>query len=72
MRTNFDDRKLRVVISPVIASRLCNLGYSIVKIKQKRDIGLDDYKCNVVFLFEETENFLKDFYKIMDESKENK
>ena len=60
---NLDEKKLKVVISPVVASKLCDLGYHIVKLKPKRVLAADEYNCNIVFLFEETENFLKDFYK---------
>lgn len=61
---NFDNKKLRVVISPVVASALCNLGYPIVKIKPKRTRDGNEYTCDTVFLFEETEEFMKDFKKL--------
>lgn len=62
--TKYDDKKLKIVISPVVASKLCDLGYKIVKIKPKRNIYADDYNCGTVFLFEETPEFLKDFYEL--------
>lgn len=67
----YDNKKLKVVVSPVVASRLCDLGYYIVKIKPKKDVHADEYKCNTVFLFEETEKFLDDFYAIVAELKQN-
>ena len=64
--------KLKVVISPLVASRLCDLGYPIVKIKPKRDKFSDNYNCNTVFLFEETKEFLEDFYALANKEKNNK
>lgn len=72
METKYDDRKLKVVISPVIASKLCNLGYPIVKLKPKRGLIFDNYDCNTIFLFEETEEFLKDFNRLLEENKRSK
>lgn len=60
-----DDRKLKVVISPIVASKLCNMGFHIVKIKPKKAL----YSCEdigTVFLFEETDEFLKAFYEIVN------
>lgn len=64
------DKKLKVVISPVVASKLCDLGHHIVKLKPKRMLEADNYQCNTVFLFEETEEFLKDFYKLTEKGTE--
>lgn len=68
----YDNKKLKVVVSPVIASKLCEMGYHIVKIKPKKDVLADEYKCNTVFLFEENEKFLKDFYSLVEEIKNKK
>lgn len=62
-----DNRKLKVVIAPVMAARLCNMGYPIVKLKKKKKAFPDDYNCDTVFCFEETEHFLKDFNKLLEE-----
>ena len=69
METKYDDKKLKVVISPVIASKLCNLGYPIVKLKPKRGLIFDNHDCNTIFLFEETEEFLRDFNILLEENK---
>jgi len=61
------EKKLKVVISPILACRLCNKGYPILKIKQKRSGDSGSKTNETVFLFEETEEFLKDFYTIMKE-----
>lgn len=58
------EKKLKVVISPAIASKLCEMGFPIVKIKPKRTQDVDSFKCNTVFLFEETESFLKAFTQL--------
>lgn len=72
IETKYDDRKLKVVISPVIASKLCNLGYPIVKLKPKRGLIFDGYDCNTIFLFEENEDFLRDFNRLLEESKQKR
>lgn len=70
MEQKFDDRKLKVVVSPTIASKLCDLGYAIVKIKPKRDLEADEFMCNTVFLFEQTNEFMKDFLRLTKKRKE--
>jgi hypothetical protein len=72
IENKYDDRKLRVVISPILASKLCNLGHPIVKIKPKRGLVIDNYQCNTVFLFEDTEDFKKDFDRLIKEVEEQK
>lgn len=61
-----DEIKLKVVISPAVASKLCDLGYPIVKIKPKRIQDGDNFNCTTVFLFRETDAFLRDFKKLTD------
>lgn len=65
-----DNRNLKVVISPIVASKLCNMGFHIVKIKPKKVtyVGEDS---GTVFLFEETPEFLNAFYEIVDKTKAN-
>lgn len=63
-KKNKTEKKLRVVISPMVANKLCERGFYIVKIKPKRKPECDDYNCSTVFLFEETEAFLKEFYAL--------
>lgn len=69
LENKYDNKKLKVVISPLIASKLCDLGYHIVKIKPKRGLIFSENDCNVVFLFEENEEFLLDFNKLLEELK---
>ena len=64
-----DDRKLKIVISPVIAAKLCNMGFHIVKLKKKKKFYPDGYNCDTVFCFEETEDFLEKFNKLLEEEK---
>lgn len=65
-----DNRKLRVVISPMVASKLCNMGYPIVKIKPKKSSS-GKVSSETVFLFEETEQFDKDLNELLKETKTN-
>lgn len=69
METKYDYRKLKVVISPSVASMLCEIGYHIVKMKEKRNIEFDNYNCGYVFLFEETDAFLNDFRELIRKRK---
>lgn len=69
LENKYDNKKLKVVISPLIASKLCDLGYYIVKIKPKRGMIFSENDCSVVFLFEENEKFLLDFNKLLEEFK---
>lgn len=61
------DKKLKVIVSPVLAARLCNLGHPILKIKKKRTATEHKNLNETVFLFEETKEFLDDFYKLIKE-----
>jgi len=61
------DKKLKVIVSPVLAARLCNLGHPILKIKKKRTTVENKNLNETVFLFEETKKFLDDFYKLLKE-----
>lgn len=60
----YDDKDLKVIISPSVACKLCDLGHHIVKIKPRRKESEDEHKSETVFLFEKTEEFMKDFYKV--------
>lgn len=67
MEDYLKDKKLKVIVSPVLAARLCNLGHPILKIKKKRTATGDKNSNETVFLFEETKKFLDDFYKLIKE-----
>jgi hypothetical protein len=69
----YDDKNLKVVISPVLAAKLCNIyHYPIVKLRKKRIINSNnDCGCDTVFLFEATVDFLRDFYELTNKKEQN-
>lgn len=68
MNNKNDDRNLKIVISPIIASKLCNMGFPIVKIKPKRGTNGEETSATI-FLFEATKEFLDAFNNLIKDEK---